>query len=638
MNDVTKFDPVSRQQGDRVSILGQWFWVSDTDHNDKPTRWLGCVVHEGSNFVLLRSVRGGEMRVHNDEFFDVLTPEPNAQAVIEEKVRQLQGESAALIKKVSDLTQSLGIDTRAIGQISGGTALTVAAGKREVTEYKKALEKAQKTTLPKLFEQIKDVNKAVAAWMAAPILPLQAQLGTAEETVTHIKRRIYAIELYAGVTEEVVQIAEGEPAPASEKVRLFQRRLYMDEECLANYRAGGMEFKDIANFDQWLLDPENRDRILPTPRCVVSMRVRRTEKERETTSILTAFINFYLAQDDESTFLYIRNGDNVYRLCTDIDFGKNLFPDRSSFDPARPMMAKMFAGRVDQLMDRAAYDQMVAEEKERERKSKRWLREHPEETWDETRGSREFANPYREQLHSAFDKYEPFDPSSVYYDDIAETVSDRIAHYNRIALIVQGLFDRSPVFHPHSMTKVWKPDDFLRAVELVYDNSASLHHGDAPDFEEYRRGLNASLGEGSITIGQERFWMEQEARKYNERGRKSFYRGFQPVNLHAPYGDPGPGYAAPITEWKPKSGKAIFRWQRRRVGMRQYATDPELLNRTIAVPISRLLNVSAYKPGDYRRFFTDPRTRAQYLKWAPYLLGAEDCHAGKVRVEPLDDE
>ncbi len=41
------------------------------------------------------------------------------------------------------------------------------------------------------------------------------------------------------------------------------------------------------------------------------------------------------------------------------------------------------------------------------------------------------------------DRYEPFDPSSVYYDDIAEVISDKIAHYNRIALIVQGLFDRS---------------------------------------------------------------------------------------------------------------------------------------------------------------------------------------------------
>jgi hypothetical protein len=633
VSELTKFDRVAREERAPESVLGKWFWVNHTSFDGKEKRDFGCVVHEGSNFVLVRGVEGGlEIRVHNDEFFDMLTPEDNPQAVIDEEVRRLQVKSAALVRQVSDLTQTLGIDTRALSQVGGGTALTLAAGRREVKEYKNALEKAQKETLPALFEEIKTVNKAIAQWMAAPILPLEAQLATAQETVTHIKRRIYAIELYAGVTEEIVQIAGGEPAPADEKVRLFQRRLYMDEECLADYRAGGMEFKDIKNFDRWLIEPRNLQRILPTPRCIVSMRVRRNEKDRETTSLLSAFINFYLAQDDKATFLYIRNGENVYRLGTDIDFGRSLFPDRATFDPQRPMMAKMFASRVDGLIERAAYEALVAADLERERNSKKWLREHPKSTWDsKTMGDRELANPFRYTSQFRHDNYEPFDPSSVYYDDIAEEVSDRIAHYNRIALVVQGLFDRSPVFHPHSMAKVWKPEDFMRAVELVYDNSATLPDGDAPDFEAYRSHLNASLTQGSVTIGQERVWMEREARKYNERGARSFYRGFQPVKLHEPWGDPGPGFAAPVGQWKAKSGTAIFRWERRRATARRYSSDPELLNCTLAVTGDRLLNVSAYKPGDFRRFYADPRTRAQYLKWAPYLLGAEDWHAGKGR-------
>jgi hypothetical protein len=45
-----------------------------------------------------------------------------------------------------------------------------------------------------------------------------------------------------------------------------------------------------------------------------------------------------------------------------------------------------------------------------------------------------------------------------------------------------------------------------------------------------------------------------------------------------------------------------------------------------------LLNVSAYKPGDYKRFFSDPRTRKEYLKWAPLMLAAEDYHAGVLEL------
>jgi hypothetical protein len=628
---------VQREDPAPESVLGRWFWVDGKDFDGEPHRWFGCVVHEGSNYLLVRGVEDDEIRVHNDEFFEKLTPEPFPQQVIDEHVRQLQAQSAGLMKRVSDLTRGLGIDVRAIASV-GGSALTVAAGTREVKEYKTALEKAQKETLPALFQEIKDVNKAVAKWMAASILPLEAQLGTAEGTVTHIKRRIYAIELYAGVTEEVEQIASGAPAPASEKVRLFQRRLYMDEECLADYRAGGMEFKDIRKFDRWLLEPANLQRMLPTPRCIVSMQVRRKEKERETTSIISAFVNIDLASADESTFLYIRNGDNVYRLSTDIDFGENLFPDRASFDPQRPMMAKMFARRVDKLVDRAEYEALLEANEVRKRNSKKWLRDNPQSTWDRaTKGMRDFANPYRDTDRFRPEEYEPFDPSSVYYDDIAEEISDRVAHFNRVALIVQGLFDRSPVFLPHDMSKIWKPEDFLRAVELVYDNSAALHSGDAPDFEAYRDELNASLREGSITIGQERAWMEREASRYNERGSRSYYRGFNPVKLHRPHGDPGPGFAAPITEWKSRSGGAVFRWQRRRSTARRYSSDPAILNCMIVVPAAKLLNVSAYKPGDFRRFYSDPRTRELYIQWAPFLLGAEDWHAGKRRPTHEDD-
>ena len=46
---------------------------------------------------------------------------------------------------------------------------------------------------------------------------------------------------------------------------------------------------------------------------------------------------------------------------------------------------------------------------------------------------------------------------------------------------------------------------------------------------------------------------------------------------------------------------------------------------------------SAYTPGDYRQFFADPRTRAEYLKWAPLLLEAEEWWAGNRRLGG-DDE
>jgi hypothetical protein len=41
----------------------------------------------------------------------------------------------------------------------------------------------------------------------------------------------------------------------------------MDEECLAKYEAGGMDFNDIGKFDAWLSRGGNFGRILPHDPC-----------------------------------------------------------------------------------------------------------------------------------------------------------------------------------------------------------------------------------------------------------------------------------------------------------------------------------------------------------------------------------
>lgn len=64
----------------------------------------------------------------------------------------------------------------------------------------------------------------------------------------------------------------------------------------------------------------------------------------------------------------------------------------------------------------------------------------------------------------------------------------------------------------------------------------------------------------------------------------------------------------------------------------EFSRDPKMIKDSITVPFESLLNISAYRAGDYKRFFSDPRTRSEYLKWAPYLLMAEDYVNGKAEV------
>jgi hypothetical protein len=88
-----------------------------------------------------------------------------------------------------------------------------------------------------------------------------------------------------------------------------------------------------------------------------------------------------------------------------------------------------------------------------------------------------------------------------------------------------------------------------------------------------------------------------------------------------------------MASWSVRGRKATFRWQR--ASMRTAWRDDDRQDKiaaTVTVPSTELFNVSAYRPGDFKRFYADPRTRQAYLKWAPLMLAAEDYHAGKLAL------
>ena len=637
-------------------VLGQWYWVKSSrwvsdphtgEKAEEPEDWLGCAMHIGSNFVEIQSPRdprGGchSVRVHFDEFWSKLRHEPDAEGVIQSRINFFQGEATRLLGAVQSVTAELGVSpgTALPSSQETGTALITLSGQRDIAAYSLALETAKNTTLPDLFSAIEKNNLSLSQWLTARTLPLLAQTGQMKATIGEVSDRIFSVGLYAGLTEQVVQCCEGAPAGRDAKLHVMQRRCYMDEECLANYNSGGMEFKNIGEFDQWISLPENRDRILPFPRTMVAMRVRRRNKQRDWDgTLLGAFIQMSLADSDKYTYLYIRNGDQVWRMNCALDFGELIFPDKSMFDPAESTMVKMFGNWVDKMMTTREYDflheRYLAESTRLSVALQEWRAQHPAEPV--------FCSPFYvsptgvlkvEGVYFNPSEWQPFDPSNVYFDECLKEVSARVKEYNRIAIIIQGLFDRSPVLQPHPPVQSWTPQGFEDAIVLVYDGTQVLTYGDTPDFGAYHAMCNATLDVGSIVTGQEDYWLRREAEKENRR-RDADYRdpgSHRPLRFK-PYGNEGPGRVARITAWKPRAHTATFTWDReKRSGPDRWSGT---VSTSLVVPAAELFNISGYTPGDYKMFFRDVRTREQYLKWAPFLLTAEDYYAGQQRAQPL---
>ena len=579
-------------EGERVE-LSQWYWVQEEDG-----LWLGCVTAIGSNYVELTSVREGYERVHSDTFYDRCTLEPNASQYIAKKVATHQERVRSLMQEVEALTARLGVGAPAgvLTPGSEGQALARIDPNQDFQEYKTALVRAKTEELPALFKKIEKESERLASWMKAEMIPLKAQTQELKDSLKRIEKRIFTVELYAGLTESVEQILEGEPAPMSEKIHLMQRRCYMDEECLANYETGGMEFRDLYEFDRWLARPDNLNRILPFPRCVVAFRVRREMKERHPLSFIDLMAIQRDVDNDKITFLYIKNGEQLYRMNTALEFREQLFPDYEHhvLTSGAPLWAKIFCRKVDGLITEDQYQGLV-EDYERAQKEDRWARDPSTE-------------------------YEKFETGNVHYDDIESYLQEEIHHYNLIGILIQGLLDRSPVFHPHPPWKIWSEGGFNQALELIYDDSRALVKGDEPDFEAYRQKLNASLKTGSVTVGQYPAWYKEQ---------KETKGTWRHPWVPSPW-DPGPEKVAKVEKLEPRKRVCHYAWLRDGLGRDTYG---EKFRAKFSCSADLILNIDAYTPGDFRIFFSDPRSRAKYLKWAPFLIQAEEYHAGNVEVE-----
>ena len=635
MSDLKKRDSSTSTPAEEPAIeLGQWYWVQD----ERGQEWFGCVVYLGSNYAEVSSLDEGTVRIHLDTFWKECRLEPDPESVIQSNTDRLRGKVDLLLARVQEVTARLGVGpTAELPSGSETQALATLDAAKDYSGYKRDLVKAKDDLLPGLFKAIEATHKSLASWMKARVIPLKAQSRNLSGVIDRVEQRIFNVELYAGLCEKVVQVTDGTPAVADEKIRLLQRRCYMDEECLARYETGGMEFRDLEDFDAWLAKPENRDRILPHPRCIVSFQVRRNSKDRGVFgSFIQLFANMAAEKLDQKTFLYIRNGDQIFRMGTDLEFGPKLFPDLDVQKLSGKLWAKVSgSARVSEIITdneyqalKQEYAEEVAKDEQSRQQTKAFHAEWKKAKAEAKAKGEAFDAP--EPWCSSFRPtdptrdFKPYDPSTVYYDDIVKKVADDIQHHNRIALILQGLLDRSPILHPHPAWKIWTPEGFQQALVLVYDESRALSAGDKPDFEAYRMKLNQSLKAGSVTVGQELAWMRIEAKKENE---KNTQRSFE-YEIYRPYGNPGPGLLARVAKFGPRTRDCTYVWQRERKSW----TEEGTITSRVTIPSADVLCLDAYTPGDFHIFFDDPRTRADYLQWAPLLLAAEEYLVGNLSL------
>lgn len=146
-----------------------------------------------------------------------------------------------------------------------------------------------------------------------------------EKQIKKIVRVITTIELYLGIDEEIHQIQSGELAPKETPISFRQLVLFIDEE-VGVHEDGGLDFRDIEEFDKWLVTDNHIDIVLPEKKGMVVLRPRREDKDYGEDWLTNIQMNI---PNRRNTYILIRNGENIYRIFTEkLTIQDRLFPRR----------------------------------------------------------------------------------------------------------------------------------------------------------------------------------------------------------------------------------------------------------------------------------------------------------------------
>lgn len=336
---------------------------------------------------------------------------------------------------------------------------------------------------------------------------LEAQMAPLQEQLRQMAEVLWSVNLYLGRDETLRLLRDGEPAPVETPLTVRQRVLVMAEESLVlmGHTSTGMTSRDLPEFIEWLLsDDSHLDRVLPDSKGVVVLVPTKVES-RSGNPWEDAAKN----AANQMSYWLLRNGERLYLLTVDPDLSirDRLLPRRSEFT---------------EVFDQGLFG-------------------------------------YGRRAG------EPLEPGSEEWLRLEEIADARRRHYMRVIMVLQGIVDRTPVWHP-------LPDGWINLlsieaqetgkVRLIQDGEDSIALTDGGEtFAAYQRRLNGLLRPGLRVIGD---WLSRfgDEDRNDKKGRVS--------PTHASGLDPDTPY---LLEDR-RDGGFVFRFKRTDMVYRQNVPVP----------------------------------------------------------------
>ena len=214
------------------------------------------------------------------------------------------------IIKLRDMAHGIMFENASIEdyQESSETALMTLGDKQSLIALREQAEEAERS-IQKVKNYCELVTNQMKHELEQKIKGINGLVDNMNKEIKKFTYVIQTIETYTGISEEIIQLADGEPASESEPIVIRQAVIFCDEE-LALIE-DDFDWQKMEKFDTWLLADNNFKRLLPDAKSIVALKPRRTNKEYASND---AFYNAIMNQPNHVTLFLIRNGDKLYKL------------------------------------------------------------------------------------------------------------------------------------------------------------------------------------------------------------------------------------------------------------------------------------------------------------------------------------
>jgi hypothetical protein len=380
--------------------------------------------------------------IPEEKFLKIMRFAPDGLQERQSQMADLMGEVHACFIEQDNLLLSSSANTPHLDEAGQAVGFDLVPTKHTALQMKDTLRDV-KTVAAKTQLTVKNKTTALQEFLKEQQAIMAAKMGALNKQIKLATEAISVLQTYLGTHEEIVNIKKGTPAAADTIIHMRQLLLFMDEECTIAAEEGGIDCESIEQFDKWLCDPKHRDQVIPEQKAIVALKIRRTSKEYKDeweSSVKNAA--------NRMVYILIRNGENLYRIYTELRLGGVLFPTKDEFEEF--FYEKRF-------------------------------------NWDKHKDERISMTPGSRSYMQAMEK--------------AESVQ---REYFKVLILIQGILDRTKIFEPMPIPElrvnICNLEDCTKYIAFIYDAENLLTCGKLT-YDEWLKNANSKINVGIRVIG-----------------------------------------------------------------------------------------------------------------------------------------